>query len=143
MFSLLLFITVSPSFFALAAAAQTVHNATTVPTVGWVTDGDNKRTTIGLLYNCLFTIFLCTWSAMHLSVPGDRESPLRVFSRKCKWMLIGVLAPEFVAFSAVDEWYKARMMARNVRTKVQTWRELLDGAEMNRDLVYQPLPMGF
>jgi hypothetical protein len=114
MFSLLIFLMVSSSLLPFAAAAQTVQNATTITTVGWVSDDNQKRGTISLLYNCLFTIFLCTWSAMHLNVPGENDSPLRIFLRKCTWMLIGVLAPEAVAIIAIDEWYLARMLVRNV-----------------------------
>jgi hypothetical protein len=73
-----------------AGAEQLGQNATTYTTVSWVSDGDNTRSTISLLYNCLFTIFLCTWTAMHLNVPGEKESQLQTFRRKCKWMLIGV-----------------------------------------------------
>jgi hypothetical protein len=86
-----------------AGAEQPGQNETTHTTVGWVSDGDNKRSTIDLLYNCLFTIFLCTWSAMHLNVPGEKESQLRTFRRKCEWMLVGVLAPELVALLAIFE----------------------------------------
>jgi len=119
MSSLLIFLIASASSLSFAAAAETVHNATNVTTVGWVSDGDNKRSTISLLYSCLFTIFLCTWSAMHLSVPGERDTPLRVFWRKCRWMIIGLLAPEFVAFIAISEWNAARMLVQNVRMKSQ------------------------
>jgi hypothetical protein len=114
MFSLLLFLSVSLSLLPFAAAVQKVHNATTVTTVGWVSDDDNKRSTISLLYSCLFTIFLCTWSAMHLNVPGESDSPPRVFWRKCGWMLAGVLAPEYVAFLAVREWNVSRALVRAV-----------------------------
>jgi hypothetical protein len=97
-----------------AGAEQLGQNATTYTTVSWVSDGDNKRSTISLLYNCLFTIFLCTWSAMHLNVPGEKESLLQTFRRKCKWMLIGVLAPEYVAAVAISEWHSARQLVTQV-----------------------------
>lgn len=124
MFSLLIFLIVSAFLLPLAAAAQTARNATTVKTVGWVSDGDNQRSTISLLYNCLFTIFLCTWSAMHLNVPGESDSPLHVFACKCKWMLIGVLAPELIAgVIAVSEWFDAQMMVQHVRKKPKHGRK--------------------
>lgn len=97
-----------------AGAEQPGQNATIHTTVGWVSDGDNKRSTISLLYNCLFTIFLCTWSAMHLNVPGEKESQLQTFRRKCVWMLIGVLAPEYVAMSAIYEWHAAWKLVTHV-----------------------------
>jgi hypothetical protein len=90
---------------------------------GWVTDGDNKRSTISLLYSCLFTTFLCTWSAMHPSVPGEKDTLLHVFWRKCGYPILGLGAPEVVGFAAVQEWYAARMLARNVRIKSPGTRE--------------------
>lgn len=51
---------------------------------------------------------------MHLNVPGEKESRLQTFRRKCEWMLIGVLAPEFVAVSAVIEWYAAWKLVTQV-----------------------------
>jgi uncharacterized membrane protein len=110
----LLFLTVLHSSLPVAGAEQTGQNATTHTTVGWVSDADNNRSTITLLYNCLFTIFLCTWSAMHLNVPGEKDTQLRTFLRKCKWMLIGVLAPEAVATVAITEWYNAWELVRQV-----------------------------
>src|SRR5271156_3141171 len=126
MFSLLLSLTVSPSLLPLVAAAQTGHNATSVLTVGWM-HSDNKRSTISLLYNCLFTIFLCTWNAMHLNVPGENKSSLRVFLRKCKWMLMGVLAPEGIAIIAIEEWYNARQITK-IACNVQMCCEMIGEA---------------
>lgn len=111
----LLFLTVLLSSLPVAGAEQTGQNATTHTTVGWVSEADNNRSTVTLLYNCLFTIFLCTWSAMHLNVPGEKDTQLRTFLRKCKWMLIGMLAPEFVATVAIIEWYNASNLVRQVR----------------------------
>lgn len=112
--SFLIFFFALASSQSVAAAAESVHNVTTV---GWVTDGDNKRSTISLLYSCLFTTFLCTWSAMHPSVPGEKDTLLHVFWRKCGYLILGLVAPEVVGFEAVAEWYAARMLARNVRIK--------------------------
>ena len=110
----LLFLTVLHSSLPVAGAEQIGQNATTHTTVGWVSDADNNRSTKTLLYNCLFTIFLCTWSAMHLNVPGEKDTQLRTFLRKCEWMLIGVLAPEWVAFLAIMEWYSTWELVRKV-----------------------------
>jgi hypothetical protein len=109
-----LLLTVLHVSLPFAGVEQPGQNATTYTTVSWVSDGDNKRSTISLLYNCLFTIFLCTWSAMHLNVPGEKESQLQTFRRKCKWMLIGVLAPEYVAALAVSECHSAWKLVTQV-----------------------------
>jgi len=119
MSSLLIFLIASASSLSFTAAAETVHNATNVTTVGWVSDSDNKRSTISLLYSCLFTIFLCTWSAMHLNVPDKRDTSLRVFWRKCCYMILGLLAPDYIVYLAAGEYYAARMLVQNVRMKSQ------------------------
>ena len=51
---------------------------------------------------------------MHLNVPGENDTKFQILVRKCKWMLVGVLAPEVVAFFAVAEWYAARVLVRRV-----------------------------
>jgi hypothetical protein len=49
---------------------------------------------------------------MHLNLPGENESSPRVFLRKCKWMLTGVLAPEYIAVLAIVEWHNARQITK-------------------------------
>jgi hypothetical protein len=56
-----------------------------------------KRGTSDILRSCLLTIFLCTWTAIHLNVPGPGES--NIF-RKFKWVITAMLAPEVVLFMA-------------------------------------------
>lgn len=79
------------------AAAQ---NNTTEPVVGWDA-GPNRRGTLRLITSCLATIFACTWTVLHLNVPGHRESAGRRLGRKIKWLGISVLFPEFIFSKAV------------------------------------------
>jgi hypothetical protein len=55
-----------------------------------------------------------TSGKMHLNVPGEKESQLQMFRRKCKWMLIGVLAPEYVAALAISERHSAWKLVTQV-----------------------------
>ncbi|KAF2397100.1 hypothetical protein EJ06DRAFT_482490 [Trichodelitschia bisporula] len=61
---------------------------------GWKPD-PNGRGTAALLYSSLVTIFLCTWSALHINVPPDAYGPWRVLMLKLQWMLLTVFAPEY------------------------------------------------
>ena len=79
-----------------------MSNSTIEKTVGWVPEG-GTRSTLALLWSCLFTMFLCTWTALHFNVPGPHDSKWTVFVRKAKWMCIGLLAPEFVTAVALYE----------------------------------------
>lgn len=70
--------------------------------VGWYTE-PTERGTLSLVYNCLVTIFACTWTVLHLNVPGRDDSTTTRFLRKTKWMAITILLPEFIFAKAVCE----------------------------------------
>lgn len=74
---------------------------------GWVST-DCGRGTSDILWSCLATIFLCVWTAMHLPVPYYRGQ--QSLSTRQKLVrsgigpaLIGVIAPEFLALTALCE----------------------------------------
>ena len=70
--------------------------------LGWVTEPEG-RGTAGLLYGCLFTAYICTWSALHMNVPADDDSASQTFFRKLKWMAFGVFFPEFLCTIALHD----------------------------------------
>lgn len=78
---------------------------------GWVSS-PNRRGTIDILWSCIFTIFLCTWSALHLNLPAPDERFLRYALRKAKWMLQTLAGPEFVVWLAVGQRYEAQESVR-------------------------------
>ncbi|KAJ0107504.1 hypothetical protein J7T55_007693 [Diaporthe amygdali] len=80
--------------------ASTKANATTADVVGWTT-GPGTRGTLTLVWSCVITIFACTWTVLHLNVPGRKEASLWKTLRKVKWMAINILFPEFIFAKAV------------------------------------------
>lgn len=67
---------------------------------GWVDQPDN-RGTFDIISSCFLTIFLCTWTCLHLNVPATGEGEWRPILRKFRWMMLTILGPEFtVAFAA-------------------------------------------
>lgn len=70
--------------------------------VGWH-DGPNQRGTLTLLWSCLSTVIACTWTILHLNVPGQSDSLWIKIGRKAKWMIITILFPEFVFSKAICE----------------------------------------
>ncbi len=67
---------------------------------GWVDQPDN-RGTFDIISSCFLTIFLCTWTCLHLNVPATKEGEWRPILRKFRWMMLTILGPEFaVAFAA-------------------------------------------
>src|SRR5438552_2815510 len=95
-----------------AVESPAVQNPTNVSApvgkVGWVSDRSYHRGTIDLLYGCLFTIFLCTWSVLHLDLPGDNHTRLRCFFQKVGYMAIGIGAPELVTLMALLQRFNVR-----------------------------------
>jgi hypothetical protein len=94
--------------FALCHAFTTFETNCTKPqeTVNYVL-GANIRSTFDILWTCLLTIIACTWSVQHLNIPEQREGrdpgflgniqwALKRSWTNTKWMLITVVAPEYL-----------------------------------------------
>ncbi|KAI0861837.1 hypothetical protein F4860DRAFT_159941 [Xylaria cubensis] len=79
-------------------------------TIGWQA-GPTERGTLTLVYGCLITIFTCTWTVLHLNVPGLHDKWWEVALRKAKWMAITILLPEFIFAKAVCD---LRMALQNL-----------------------------
>jgi hypothetical protein len=72
---------------------------------GWITE-PSGRGTAGLLYSCLLTIFLCVWSALHVSIPEQNTSWSQNFLYKVKLAVIAIIAPEYVFLIAVESYFR-------------------------------------
>ena len=88
------------------------------PTSSWNTTSDivhweqepNGRGTWGVLSTCTITMVLCVYTALHLNLPPPNPLPEGTStwtrlsqSRSCRqvrWMLMALLAPELVVFTA-------------------------------------------
>ena len=69
---------------------------------GWVPEPDvEERGTASIIYTCFFTIYACTWAALHLNVPRRNLSHLGRLLRKIQWMILAVLAPEYISLTAL------------------------------------------
>lgn len=73
---------------------------------GWKPEPDG-RGTWSIVWTCLVTIFLCTWSVQHDNVP-PRHGRWYLLLRKLKWMTYTVIAPEIILAEAVQEFFVAR-----------------------------------
>ena len=74
---------------------------------GWV-EQPNGRGTFDIIQNCFLTIFLSTWTSLHLNVPGLKEGTWRPLVRKFRWMMLTILGPEFVVGLAAGQRANAR-----------------------------------
>ncbi|KAL8901347.1 MAG: hypothetical protein Q9207_005242 [Kuettlingeria erythrocarpa] len=79
--------------------------------IGWVSQ-PNDRGSIDIIWTCLFTIFVCTYTVLCLNVPSEDESNFDVIYRRVFWMAIAIIGPEFVLTYASGQWGTARESVR-------------------------------
>lgn len=87
---------------------------------GWAPE-PSGRGTWSILWGCLATIFICTWSALHLDVP-KKHGRWYLFFRKLGWMFIAVMAPEAIVALAAKNFFNARDLSNHLHSQGhQTW----------------------
>ena len=77
--------------------------------VGWVLESPG-RGSLGLIFSCLSTIFLCTWVVIH---PRVYRRPLLHRLHKFTLFLKTIIAPEFIAVEGLQEWTQAQNMVKD------------------------------
>ncbi|KAL8646763.1 MAG: hypothetical protein Q9226_006725 [Calogaya cf. arnoldii] len=92
--------------------ASTINSTTT-----WVPE-PNVRGTWSLLSTCIITVSLCVWSAVHLNVREHQQVGPQYW-RKAKWLLLGIFAPEFLAYIAWQQRQEASKLSRAFRATYQ------------------------
>ena len=93
--------------FAIASAVSTSNATSSGHREGWVSQPDG-RGTFDIIWSSLFTIFLCTWTSLHLNVPALKETYWQQCVRKFKWMVMAIMAPEFLVAFATGQKVEAR-----------------------------------
>ncbi|TFK35042.1 hypothetical protein BDQ12DRAFT_326889 [Crucibulum laeve] len=73
------------------------------------------RSLAGILWNCLATIFLCTWVAIHPNIPDPTDSWWSITKTRIKVMIYAVIVPECVLLWALRQWFGARYIARKYK----------------------------
>ena len=82
---------------------------------GWRAEPQG-RGTWSILWSCLATIFICTWSALHLSV-SERHGRWNLFFRKLGAMLVATAAPEFMLYNSAVNFFEARDLLKTLRNR--------------------------
>jgi hypothetical protein len=62
---------------------------------GWVAS-PNERGTIDIVWSCIVTIFLCSWSVLFLNVP-DKYDFRSYLATKLSWVAFTIFFPEILA----------------------------------------------
>lgn len=86
----------------------------TIETVGFIPE-PHGRGTIGLLWNCFATLFLCTWSAIHPNLPELGASTWSVFWERVGYVVMALAMPELVVSVAILEFNVVRKLSQKVR----------------------------
>lgn len=82
----------------------------------WVNE-PNNRGTYGLLQTCILTLGLCVYSAIHLNV-FHKECGWWMRAFICtKWIIVALLAPEFVVLNAWSQRRQAVRIAQLLRRR--------------------------
>jgi hypothetical protein len=99
------------------AANFHIHCTLTPAGSNFVT-GPDRRSTLSILWSSLLTVFLCTWTVQHLSLPppmdknhGILQRVWQFLCRKPKWMLITMILPEFLVSRALGDFVAAYLSA--------------------------------
>ena len=74
---------------------------------GWV-DSPDTRGTLDILWSCVVTIFICTYTILCLNLPAPGETWWTIMSHRLFWMGLAVIGPEFVLTYAAGQWSRAR-----------------------------------
>ena len=82
------------------------------------------RGTLTLVWSSLVTVFLCAWTVQRLNITEAPSSDFKILRRKLFWMLITLLAPEYTAMIAFDQWRCARDVAPFHRRGLHWWKPL-------------------
>ncbi|KAI5779942.1 hypothetical protein DFH27DRAFT_657235 [Peziza echinospora] len=90
-----------------------------------------RRCTMDLFLSCSLTLVICFWTAIHLNIvpKGSTSNPLL---KKLSWALIGIVAPEIVLCSALDQYMQARWVCEQLKEQFAENAERVAAKEQSR-----------
>lgn len=124
----LVFTTLIPIFlFICSSVATTFQSSCTLPPNGTnIVYGGNVRGTFDILWGCLSTLLVCTWTVQHLRIPqatSKRKSLRGYWSHwgeeiglQFKWMILTLLIPELLAGKELQDLVMARESCRAMKS---------------------------
>jgi hypothetical protein len=73
-----------------------------------------------ILHGCVATLVLCVWNSIHINIAAFRESLRDTLFRKVRWVIVALLAPEAIVFTAFQQWLTAKAFLRELK---KLWEE--------------------
>jgi hypothetical protein len=104
--------------WALVLIPQNAASAAQDPEVAWFS-APNFRGTWDLIVSCVLTLVICVWSALHLNVPVDTSRLRERNTRRLRWVLLGIFAPEVVVSTAFAQFLTARWLRNEIRADIK------------------------
>ncbi|KIK64274.1 hypothetical protein GYMLUDRAFT_221623 [Collybiopsis luxurians FD-317 M1] len=98
-----------------------IRAAIALPTSQYTVAGDSApvigstRSTSGIVWSCITTIFACTWVAIHPNVPSIHALQHELFWRRVKILIVALIAPEFIIIWAANQLRSARDALKTLR----------------------------
>lgn len=94
-------------------------------TITWQPE-PNVRGTFTILSTCIITLLLCVYSSVHLNLPAIDRSKTFIGLRRAAWVLCGLIAPEFIIFTAQGQHARAKQISKEARAAFNTKGDSLD-----------------
>lgn len=98
---------------------------------GWV-GGPDGRGTLDIVWGCIITTFLCSWSTLFLNVPGERgPGHFHFLLYKARWMAFTIFFPEMLTGLAAEQWRSARQSVEDFIELQKEWETVQDEASQD------------
>ncbi|KAG0695645.1 hypothetical protein DFH29DRAFT_1083287 [Suillus ampliporus] len=100
-------------YISFACASLSSLNDTTIPTLDAsdCPSSSDTRSLLAIIWSCAMTLFACTWTAIHLNIPGMEEGKVSVTFHRLSIMVIALIAPELMITWAARQFFSARAAA--------------------------------
>ena len=95
------------SIIAYPTSVEATYVETAPQRQGW-TSQPNTRGTLDIIWDCCFTMGLCSWSLLCLNVPPQGEKDWYRWRRKFYLTCLTLLAPEWMFQLSMGQWIAAR-----------------------------------
>jgi len=89
------------------------NNSTTPGNPTYLWRGEpRQRGTFGIISICISTLITCVWRTVHFNVPTKRLPRCGRFLTQVLWMVIALLAPEYLLYLAINQWTDVAYLVR-------------------------------
>ena len=100
------------SLFLITAYAASDVPSNSTGRQGWTAEPNCGRGTASIIWQCVTTLVLCTYIAMHLDIPPVPLSATAAMLRKLSWAALFLVAPELMALAGYKNFQNARLLIK-------------------------------